>query len=211
MKKIYITALPIRIWHWVNALSIITLCLTGIQIRFPDYFHLFGDYRNAIALHNAAGWMVSGVFLLFLWYYGVTTRTLMKLYVPDAHDLKHGLMKQFQFYALAYFKGSHNPHTPSEDRKFNAIQKASYCGLMLFLTPIIIVTGILLLQISPMREWVLMIGGLKVIISVHFLVGCCFGAFLFVHLYLATLGHTFWAHFEQMWTGWEEVPDEEHH
>lgn len=27
--------IPIRIWHWINVLSVVTLCLTAAQRRFP--------------------------------------------------------------------------------------------------------------------------------------------------------------------------------
>ena len=36
-NMIYLHPLPVRIWHWLNALGIVTLCITGIQIRFPEY------------------------------------------------------------------------------------------------------------------------------------------------------------------------------
>ncbi len=54
-----------------------------------------------------------------------------------------------------------------------------------------------------------MIGGLKLIVGLHFILACSLCAFLFTHVYLATLGHTPFAHFVPMWTGWEE--EEEHH
>jgi len=36
MKKIYLHALPVRVWHWVNALSFFVLIGTGAQIRYRD-------------------------------------------------------------------------------------------------------------------------------------------------------------------------------
>ena len=54
-EQIYITPTPVRIWHWLNALGIVTLCITGIQIRFPEYANIFGTYKAAIKLHDVAG------------------------------------------------------------------------------------------------------------------------------------------------------------
>ncbi len=35
MKRIYLHPLPLRIWHWANALMVILLIITGIQLRIP--------------------------------------------------------------------------------------------------------------------------------------------------------------------------------
>jgi thiosulfate reductase cytochrome b subunit len=68
------------------------------------------------------------------------------------------------------------------------------------------------MNMGPMREIVLMIGGLKILVVMHFLLACSLGAFLFTHVYLATLGKTPLAYFKPMWTGWEkdEHPEPEH-
>ena len=38
MQRIYVHPLPVRIWHWINALGFVLLILTGVQIRYvgPD-------------------------------------------------------------------------------------------------------------------------------------------------------------------------------
>ena len=36
-EMVYMTPMPVRIWHWLNAVGIVTLCVTGLQIRFPDH------------------------------------------------------------------------------------------------------------------------------------------------------------------------------
>jgi Ni,Fe-hydrogenase I cytochrome b subunit len=35
MKKIYLNPLPVRIWHWVNAVSFIVLIVTGLPDSLP--------------------------------------------------------------------------------------------------------------------------------------------------------------------------------
>lgn len=203
-ERIYLTATPIRIWHWVNALAIVTLCLTGAQIRFPDYVNLFGTYKSAIRLHNTAGTVASAMYLLWLGYY-VLSRRLWKIYVPTLEEVRRGIFRQAMFYFFSYFFGRPNPHAVTPENKFNPMQKTAYLVMMLVLLPLIIVSGILLLNIGPMREWVTLFGGIKFVVGVHFLLGCVFCAFLFTHAYLATLGRTPLAHFKPMWTGWEEV------
>ena len=36
MHKLYINPLPVRIWHWTNAVGFCLLILTGLQIRYLD-------------------------------------------------------------------------------------------------------------------------------------------------------------------------------
>lgn len=205
IDRIYITPTPVRIWHWLNALGIVTLCITGIQIRFPEYANIFGTYKAAIKLHDIAGVTVSISFLLWLCYYLFVARSLVKLYVPNVEDIKRGLFAQAFFYFFTYFLGEKNPHTTTLDNKFNAIQKMSYLLIMFLLLPLVIVSGLLLMNVAPLRGWIIMIGGIKFLVDAHYLIACSFFAFLCVHIYMATLGHTPFSHFRQMWTGWEEV------
>jgi len=204
-EYIYLTPMPVRIWHWINALGIVTLCVTGIQIRFPEYVNIFGTYKAAIALHNTAGITVSIFYAVWLGYYLVVKGNLFKLYVPNTYDIKMGIFRQVLFYFYHFFKGGPSPHHATPDDKFNPMQKVAYMGLMLVLMPLVIITGILILNVAPLREMIMLLGGLKILVSAHFLIACCFCAFLFVHIYLATMGHTMLAHFKPMWDGWEEV------
>ncbi|OHB25695.1 MAG: cytochrome b [Desulfuromonadaceae bacterium GWC2_58_13] len=207
---IYLQPTPVRIWHWLNALGIVTLCVTGAQIRFPEYVNIFGTYKAAIELHNTAGIVVAISFFLWIFYYLIVAGTLVKLYVPNMGDIQHGILRQALFYFFNYFRGKPNPHHTTPENKFNPMQKAAYLVIMAVLVPLVIVSGILLLNIEPLRNTLLMIGGLKILVGVHFLLACSLCAFLFTHVYLATLGHTPFAHFVPMWTGWEEV-EEDHH
>lgn len=205
---IYLTPMPVRIWHWINALGIVTLCVTGIQIRFPEYVNIFGTYKAAIRLHNTAGVTVSISYAVWLCYYLIIKGNLFKLYVPNGYDIKLGIFKQVLYYFYYFFKGGKSPHHATPDDKFNPMQKVAYMGLMLVLLPLVILSGILIMNVAPLREWIIVVGGIKLLVSAHFLIACCFFAFLFVHIYLATMGHTPLAHFKPMWDGWEEI---EHH
>lgn len=208
-EHIYLTPMPVRIWHWLNAFGIVTLCITGLQIRFPDHANIFGTYKAAISLHNTAGVVVSISYALWLIYYMLVAGTLVKLYIPTLDDIKRGVFRQAFFYFFYYFLGRPNPHHATPDSKFNPMQKAAYLMIMLVLLPLVIVSGAALMYIAPMREFILIIGGIKTLVSAHFLIACSFCAFLFVHIYLATLGHTPLAYFKPMWNGWEKVEHDE--
>lgn len=213
-KMIYLQPTPVRIWHWLNALGIVTLCATGAQIRFPEYVTLFSEYKSAIILHNTAGFVVAISFSIWFFYYAFVARSMGKIYVPKADDIKVGIFRQAKFYFLTYFLGWDNPHHPTPEDKFNPLQKSAYLAIMFVLVPLVSLTGILLTNVDPLRGLIIMMGGLKILMGLHFLLACSLCAFLFTHIYLATLGHTPFAHFKPMWTGWEEDLEEhleEHH
>jgi thiosulfate reductase cytochrome b subunit len=208
--KIYLQPTPVRIWHWLNAFGIITLTATGAQIRFPEFISLFGSYKSAILLHNTAGLVVSASFSLWFFYYGLVARNMRKIYVPTKDDLQVGILRQAKFYFLTYFLGWPNPHHPTPEKKFNPMQKSAYMAIMFVLMPLVALTGILLTNVSPLREFVILVGGLKILDAAHYLLACCLIAFLFTHVYLATLGKTAMSYIKPMWTGWEEEEPGEH-
>lgn len=203
-ERIYLNPLPIRIWHWLNALGFIILILTGLQIRFPEYLAIFGAYRTAIILHNATGIGIAACYLLWLGYYLFVSRTLGKLYIPTLEEIHSGLFRQAKYYAFDYFLGRPNPHQITPENKFNPMQKTVYLVIMAILLPLEILSGLLLMNVTPLRGIIDLVGGIKILVSVHFLLACSFCSFIFVHIYLATLGHTPLAHFKAMWCGWEE-------
>jgi len=210
-KRIYLTPTPVRIWHWLNAFGFVALILSGIQIRFPEYANLFGSYKAAIRLHDTAGIVVSVSFVLWLTYYLLIARKMRQLYVPTADDLVNGVFRQAKFYFLTYFLGDTSPHHASPNDKFNPMQKSAYLVIMMVLVPLVIFSGLLLMNVGPMRSLAVLLGGIKMIASVHFLLACSLCAFLFTHVYLATLGSSPLAYFKPMLTGWEVIEHEHEH
>ena len=208
-KMVYLQPIPIRVWHWTNAIGIITLIVSGAQIRFPEVITVLGSYRTAIWTHNIAGLIVAVFFVFWLVYYQMVRDTLDKIYIPNAEDLLHGILRQLLYYCFWYFVGRPSPFHASPEVKFNPMQKAAYLVVMFIIVPLVVLTGILLMNVTPLRVLILMSGGIKIIDALHFFMACCIFAFLFTHVYLATLGATPLAYFKPMIFGWEEV--EEHH
>jgi thiosulfate reductase cytochrome b subunit len=208
-KMIYLQPIPVRLWHWVNAFGIITLIVTGAQIRFPETLAIFGSYRNAIQVHNVAGVTVAVSFSVWFFYYKMVKDTLEKIYIPNEEDLKHGLVRQLMYYCFWYFVGRPSPFHATPEEKFNPMQKSAYLAVMFVLMPLVGLTGILLMNVTPLRVLILATGGIKIIDCLHFLLACSLLAFLCTHVYLATLGATPLAYIKPMIFGWEEAP--EHH
>jgi thiosulfate reductase cytochrome b subunit len=212
-KMVYLQPIPIRIWHWVNAFGIIALIVSGAQIRFPEVITILGSYRSAIWIHNIAGLVVAVFFAFWLVYYKMVRNTLDQIYIPNADDLQHGILRQLLYYCFWYFVGRPSPFHATPEVKFNPMQKAAYLVVMFVLVPLVVLSGILLMNVTPLRVLILMSGGIKIIDMVHFVMACSLFAFLFTHVYLSTLGTTFFAYFKPMIFGWEEVEDhgDEHH
>jgi len=208
-KRIYLQPIPVRLWHWINAFGIITLIVTGAQIRFPETVTIMGSYKNAIQVHNVAGLAVAMSFSFWFFYYKMVKNTLDKLYIPNEEDIKHGLVRQLLFYCFWYFLGKPSPFHATPDEKFNPMQKSAYLAVMFVLVPLVGLTGILLMNVTPLRVLILATGGIKFIVAAHFLLASSLLAFLCTHVYLATLGSTPLAYFKPMVFGWEDVED--HH
>ena len=47
-NKVYLATRVDRLWHWVHALGIVLLILTGLQIHFVEKFPIFRSYDQAL-------------------------------------------------------------------------------------------------------------------------------------------------------------------
>jgi len=191
MKGTYIHPLPIRIWHWINAFIVIVLIITGIQLRMP-YISIFESYRTVILIHKYFGYAMTASFLFWFFYYLITSG-FKKHYLLKINDIK-AIPDQAKYYMYGIFKGKENPHTPSEDNKFNPLQKIAYATIMLIISPVIIFTGILFSDILYFFIWINAIGGLRVLDAIHVISAYIFVFYLIVHLYMSTLGKKIYSH-----------------
>lgn len=202
-KREILHPLMIRIWHWVHAIAIVFLVLTGIQLRFPDLITWFGTFKRAVNIHNILGFIVLFDYMLWLGYYAVT-RQLVKQYVPAPEDFTVGIPTQSAYYFARVFFGEPAPFEPTAEVKFNSLQKTTYFGIMFVLVPLQIVTGVLLWDLESFHPIIEVFGGVRVIDAFHIIIAYIVAAFLMVHIYLSTLGHTFFSHFKAMIVGYEE-------
>ena len=207
MRQIYVHPLPVRIWHWLNALGFIVMIVTGFQIRYIGLLDLF-SFRTAVVLHNWIGFVLIGNF--FVWFLFYLFSDKIKVYHPDLSPTRHFLasFRQLQFYGYGIFKGDPNPHHVSVYQKFNAMQSMTYQIIMLLLVPLQFYTGVLLWDVQRFAGMIDALGGVRVVDTAHVLIFIFFLGFIFIHPYLASLGHTRTAHFKAMITGYEEVEDE---
>jgi len=209
MKRIYLHPLPVRIWHWVNAVSFLVLIVSGLQIRYRELLGLM-KFRTAVDIHNMLGFILIFNFLLWLVFYILTGK--IRIYIPPLNIKKFisGCVHQARYYGYGLFIGEQNPHHSSADNKFNPMQQVAYLAIMMLLIPLQLWTGLLLWDVKAFGGWINMFGGIKIVDTIHVFLFLFFTSFLFVHVYLATLGHTVTAHIKAMFTGYEEVEEHVH-
>lgn len=117
---IYVFQVPVRIWHWVHALSIMVLAVTGYFIAHPmtslsgeasDHF-LMGNFR---LVHFIAAFVFAvGLFVRFYWAIVGNKYSRELLIVPIwSGDYWKRFWHEIKFYAFLTRKMSKNPgHNP---------------------------------------------------------------------------------------------------
>ncbi len=201
-RHAYFHPLPVRVWHWFNAAVFVGLVFTGVALRYQDLGSL-ADFKVAVSVHNALGTLMVAGFVFWLCYYGCFGK--LGLYVPRIHRRQYlrSVIAQARYYGFGIFRGEPSPHRASPQNKFNPLQQMAYFGVMLGLFPLQIATGILLMDIGRFSAVIEALGGLAVIDDLHVVVSFALVAFLFVHVYLVTLGATPLEHIRSMVTGYK--------
>lgn len=201
-QKKYIFTAYERLWHWMMAVSVIALILTGLQINFPGRIYLFGATR-AISIHNFfAAVLILNAFLAL--FYHLATAAIRQ-FMPEREGFIKELTRQTQYYLRDIFKGLPAPFRRSPERKLNVLQQITYSMLLNILFPLQIVTGVLIWLVGTYPSWADRVGGLSIIGPLHNLGSWMFISFLVMHIYLATTGHTVLAHVRGMIDGYEDV------
>ena len=154
------------------------------------------------------GFVLIANFCVWLVFYLFSER--IRAYHAELNPRKFfiGALRQAYFYGYGIFRGEPNPFKISIYHKFNPLQSMTYQVVLMLLFPIQIYTGILLWDVNRFSAQVNFFGGVRVIDTVHVLIFIAFVFYLFVHVYLGTLGHTRLAHFKAMMTGYDEVEPE---
>lgn len=191
-----------RFWHWLQAISIVALLLTGLVIHRPDLFGAL-SFRGVVALHNVLAAILVINAALSLFYHLATER--MREYIPRPYGFFDDAIRQTTYYVSGIFKGEPHPFKKTPEDRMNPIQKLTYFGILNVLLPLQIITGALMWGV---QEWPAMagaLGGLPVLAPFHALLAWLFGCFIVGHVYLTTTGATPLEAIRGMVTGYEEV------
>ncbi|MGE5466747.1 MAG: cytochrome b/b6 domain-containing protein [Ignavibacteria bacterium] len=198
--KIYVFKRFERFWHWSQAALIITLLLTGFEIH--GAYENFG-FKRAVLYHTTAAWSLIGLWVFAIFWHLTTGE--WRQYIPTLQKVD----AMIKYYALGIFTDAPHPFRATQLKKHNPLQRLAYLGVMLFIGPMIWISGLFYLFYGSWRDW-----GWEAYLSLewvaffHAAAAFMMLIFLIAHLYLTTAGHTPTAHLKAMITGWEEVGDE---
>jgi thiosulfate reductase cytochrome b subunit len=188
-----------RVWHWLQALVMILLIVTGMAIHYPDRFGILGSLANAIQVH---AWLAAALILnAFLGAFYHLTADKYHHFLPRMEDFTGAAVRQARFYLYGIFKGERHPLETDPKRKLNSLQKVTYLALLNILLPFQMITGILMWGADRWPQQFDRAGGLWLLGPAHTLGSYLFLAFLIGHIYLATTGPTPLALLREMTAG----------
>lgn len=206
MKGIYLHPLPLRIWHWTNALLFMILLLTGIRLRILGIATL-RPHDPFLLIHQYAGWAMAAS-SLFWFAYAMAGGHLRNHLLLKKGDIA-GIRRQLTYYLVAIFRGEKDPFQPSAEEKYNPLQKIAYSAVMLIFVPVQTLSGLAGSHIGIVRKYVLLWDVTALMSTVHLIGAYIFLLYLIVHVYMSTLGLTVFSHTRAMITGYEEVKEAE--
>lgn len=209
--RIYLLPLWIRLWHWSNALLIITLSVTGFSLHFADPKLPLVEFSLAARLHQVAGIALVALYTFFVVANLVTGNWWQ--YIPKPPGILERCWVQGKWYMFGIFRGEPHPYRVSEETNFNALQALSYWFIMYMVMPLMLFSGLLFLFPEFAPDRVFGFDGLLPVAVVHYLTGAIIVIFMIAHIYLGTTGTTVTSMFKTMINGWHEHvgPDETRH
>lgn len=174
----------VRTVHWINAVAMILMIMSGWQIynasplfdfRFSHSITLGGWLGGALLWHFAAMWllMVNGLVYLTL---GFATGRFRKKLLPITPG---GVISDAK--AALTGKLSHDDLT-----RYNYVQKLLYAGIIL-VGIVIVLSGLSIWKPVQLQYLTALFGGYDAARYVHFICMAAIVAFLIVHVVLALL------------------------
>ena len=198
----YLISPWIRIWHWTNALLILTLGITGISVHFADPGLMLVEFSLAVRIHHIAGVTLIAAYLFFVVANIVSGNWWQ--FVPKPPEILKRLIAQARWYSFGIFRGEPSPHVVTREQHFNVLQALTYWNVMYLLMPTVIISGLVYLYPEFAPDKLFGFDGLLPIAMLHYLCAAAILLFMLSHIYLGTTGRTVGALFRMMFTGWHE-------
>jgi len=202
-RKIYFYPIWLRIWHGINALGILILIFTGINMQYSNPGAELMNFNLAVNLHNISGIIVTVNYFLF--FIGNLLTSNKKYYRLKLKGLFRRLQLQIGYYTSGMFSDQQPPFPVSAKRKFNPMQKVSYLIVMYLCVPGLIITGLALLFPETIIEKVYSVSGISMTAILHASLGFLVSIFLIVHLYVASIGKNPLNNFKSILNGYHDI------
>jgi len=201
----------VRFSHWLNAISLFVLSMSGLQIfrAFPSFgprlpekvlvhvppaVTLGGWLGGALQWHLTFMWIFMGTGALYLGYQFLSGHYRAVLFTP--RDIP-GVWPMVRHYFLFGPK-------PPVTGQYNPLQKLAYTATVL-LGVASVLTGIVLYKPVQFSGLAWLMGGFHRARLWHFVALCGFLAFIPGHLLMVILHG--WNNFASMGTGWKKNPE----
>jgi thiosulfate reductase cytochrome b subunit len=175
----------VRVMHWINAIAIILMIMSGLQVynasplfrslTFSHTITLGGWLGGALLWHFAAMWllMVNGLAYLVTGF--VSGRFAKKLFPISPRGVVSDAV------AALTFKLSHD-----DISKYNQVQKVLYAGIIA-VGIVIVLSGLSIWKPVQLQYLTALFGGYDIARYVHFFCMSAIVAFLAIHVLLALL------------------------
>jgi Ni/Fe-hydrogenase 1 B-type cytochrome subunit len=191
-RWVYLWEWPIRVMHWIAALCIVVLTITGLYIGKP-YFITSGE----ASAHFLMGWMrffhfaAAGLLVMtaivrgYWLFMGNKYERLRALFPVRPRDWVN-LFRMVKFYLM--IRPERAPHYLGH----NPLQQLSYTGVYL-LAAVMVITGFAMYGQSDPNgffyaafNWIgTLMGGMPVVRFIHHVLTWAFLIFIPIHVYLA--------------------------
>jgi Ni/Fe-hydrogenase b-type cytochrome subunit len=218
---IYRHRLPTRIWHWINAVAVIVMTMSGLMIsnahprlywgqyganfdaawlelpKFPGWMTIPSTYNLAMARqwHLAFAWVLAFGLLAFMLWSMFNGHLRRDVALSKAEVAPSHLWADIKQHARFDFS--------TADARYNPLQKISYSLVLFVLLPLLILTGLCLSPgMGAVAPWLVdLCGGRQSARSLHFLSMAALSGFTIVHLALVVLAGPI-NEVRSMITGW---------
>lgn len=207
-RKLPVHPLYVRLFHWLNAIAIILMIMSGWRIynasplfdfRFPASLTLGGWLGGALQWHFAAMWLLAVNLLVYL-LVGLVFGHFRRSFLPVSPRS-----------VLQDFGKALRGRLPHDVGRYNAVQKASYIGVLLAII-LTVVSGLCVWKPVQFQSLTALMGGYEGARLVHFAGMTAISAFIIMHLALVAIVPSTLL---PMITGWARNPSaltkDEHH
>lgn len=216
--------LSTRIWHWVNALSLIVLFMSGLNISNAHRYLYWGQWGFApedawLHVTRFPGWAtIPGYYslaaardwhVLFAWVFALSLLLFLLAALLNGH-LRRDIATRARDWHPRAIASDIRAHFRLEfdhgAGKYNFLQKAAYGVVLFILLPLMIFSG---MAMSPGMDaaWPFLpdaFGGRQSARSIHFIVAWALLAFFVLHVVLVLLNKPL-RHIGEMITGGHAV------
>lgn len=173
----------VRVTHWINAIAMLIMILSGWQIynasplfdfKFPKGLTLGGWLAGALQWHFAAMWLLALNGLVYL-LYGIFSRHFKSSFLPLTPKA-----------IWSEFKNALRGRISHEIGVYNALQRAAYVGVIC-VGIVLILSGLAIWKPVQFQELAALMGGYEGARLVHFTAMALVVLFVLVHVTLVAL------------------------